>query len=291
MSVPTNVTRSTNVSDSGSIRSPTARSRPPATIQSKRWWSTTRSSTGRPSIARNRTSPTTNAAPDMRTPNHAPQRSLRRPASRRTAAPRSGSSTRNGAARNTSGTVSDTATTSVAAGSPLAAGRAGRSIVIGAGPSALEQVDVVDRGGPTGAEDGHDDREADDDLRRRDDHDEEREHLPGHVAVHAGERDEREVGRVGHELDAHEHDDRVAAQQHGRGADREEDRREHEVVGELHQSSPASVAPGVPPGTRDRPGSSGPETSPAGASPSGCSAVAACTVRSFASCARRAGSA
>ncbi|CPU67822.1 Uncharacterised protein [Mycobacteroides abscessus] len=36
MSVPTNVTRSTNVRDSGSIRSPTARSSPPDAIQSNR---------------------------------------------------------------------------------------------------------------------------------------------------------------------------------------------------------------------------------------------------------------
>ena len=41
-----------------------------------------------------------------------------------------------------------------------------------------------------------------------------------------GERDEREVGGVEHQLDAHEHDDRVAAHQHADRADREQQRRQ-----------------------------------------------------------------
>ena len=53
----------------------------------------------------------------------------------------------------------------------------------------------------------------DDDLRRRHEHDEQGDDLPVEAAVHAGERDEGQVRGVEHELDAHEDDDGVAAQQ------------------------------------------------------------------------------
>ena len=39
-------------------------------------------------------------------------------------------------------------------------------------------------------------------------------------AVRLRERDERQVHRVEHQLDAHEHDDRVAAREHADDADR-----------------------------------------------------------------------
>src|SRR3978361_2347474 len=49
--------------------------------------------------------------------------------------------------------------------------------------SVLEQVGVGDRRGPASTEDGHDDREPDDDLRRGDGHHEERHHLPLEITV------------------------------------------------------------------------------------------------------------
>ena len=46
-----------------------------------------------------------------------------------------------------------------------------------------------------------------------------------------GERDEGEVDGVEHQLDAHEHHERVAPHQQADGAEREEQRGEHEVPG------------------------------------------------------------
>src|SRR5690606_26057956 len=160
MSVPTKVTSTTNVMDSGSSRRPRATSRPPADSQVPRLWSKARSSAGVPIMRNSRMKPTTAAAPEASTPSQWPQRSVALPPSSSTAAPISGKPISQGASPITSFTVS---------------------------PSALEQVDVVDRGRPAGTEDRHDDGEADDDLRRRDDHDEEREHLARQVAVQPGE--------------------------------------------------------------------------------------------------------
>ena len=80
-------------------------------------------------------------------------------------------------------------------------------------------------------EDRHDDRETDRDLGGRDDQREEHDHLAADVVERLGERDEREVRRVEHQLDAHEHHERVAADEQPDRADREEHRREREVVG------------------------------------------------------------
>ena len=55
-------------------------------------------------------------------------------------------------------------------------------------PSVLQQVGVVDRGGPAGPVDRHDDREPDDDLGRGDDHDEERHDLAVDGAAGRGRR-------------------------------------------------------------------------------------------------------
>ena len=65
--------------------------------------------------------------------------------------------------------------------------------------------------------------------------------LDGQVAVLLGERDQGEVGGVEHELDAHEHDDRVAAGEHPDAADREEDRGEDQERGRAHFSSSSPV--------------------------------------------------
>src|SRR3954451_13926201 len=109
----------------------------------------------------------------------------------------------------------------------------------------LQEVGVVDGGRTTGAEDGHDDGQSDDHLGGRDDHDEQRDHLAVQAAVDAGEGDEGEVGRVEHQLDAHEHDDRVATQQDRGRADGEEDRREVDVVDEVHRCEPPSISPSI----------------------------------------------
>src|SRR4051812_14683589 len=101
--------------------------------------------------------------------------------------------------------------------------------------SVLQQVGVVDRGRPAGAEDAHDDREPDDHLGGRHDHDEERHDLAVQRAVHAAERDEGQVDRVQHQLDRHEHEDRVAAQQDAERTDREDQGGQVEVVAGVHR--------------------------------------------------------
>src|SRR6476661_2858265 len=123
-------------------------------------------------------------------------------------------------------------------------------------PSVLEKVGVVDRCGPAGPVDRHDDREADHDLGRRDDHDEERHHLAVDATVRAGEGDQGQVRRVEHQLHAHEHDDGVAAHEHADRPDREQDRGEHEVVREGHRVLPPGTSRGA--GSRVPSAASGP---------------------------------
>ena len=90
---------------------------------------------------------------------------------------------------------------------------------------------------------GHDDPEADHDLSRRHHEHEEDQRLPTDVVEHAGERDEGEVGRVEHQLDAHEHDQDVAPHQQADGADGEDNGRQAQVPGsrEAHAGSSLSV--------------------------------------------------
>src|SRR4051812_5170191 len=85
-------------------------------------------------------------------------------------------------------------------------GRAGRShAMFNTVPaSALEERDVVGGGARSAPEDCHDDPEADHDLGRGHDEDEEHDDLAADVVEHAGEGDEGEVDGVEHELDAHE---------------------------------------------------------------------------------------
>lgn len=59
-------------------------------------------------------------------------------------------------------------------------------------------------------------------LTRSHHHREERHHLTVEFAVHPRKRDEREIGGVEHQFDAHEHDDGVAAHQHTGRADGEQ---------------------------------------------------------------------
>src|SRR5262249_36136620 len=77
--------------------------------------------------------------------------------------------------------------------------------------------------------------QADGRFRRRDGDDEKREHLAGHVArVGAVERDEREVHRVQHELDAHQLNEDVAPHQKADAAEREDGAGEQHVVLDHH---------------------------------------------------------
>src|SRR4030095_12912230 len=127
-------------------------------------------------------SASTNSATTVAAPNRWPQRSVRRPPSSSTAAPASGSAINS----------------QEAAGSP-SAGSTSTGMVCPS-PSVLQQVGVVDRGGPAGPVDRHDDRETDDDLGGGDDHDEERHDLAVESAGGAGEGHQRQVHRVEHQL-------------------------------------------------------------------------------------------
>src|SRR3954454_16818419 len=230
ISEPTPVISSTNAADSGSNSSPARTSSEPAEMKVNKSTPTDFSSS--PASWTVHARPRANAATTVAVPSRWPHRSVRRPPSSSTAAPASGNAISSqdqpsspSAGNTSAGNVSDT-------GVPVS-----RSV--------LEKVGVVDRGGPAGPVDRHDDREADDDLSCRDDHHEEGHDLAVEAAVGAGEGDQRQVHRVQHELHAHEHDDRVAAHEHADGADREEDRREHEVVGQRHRASPPGPSRGA----------------------------------------------
>src|SRR5688572_468090 len=126
--------------------------------------------------------------------------------------------------------------------------------------SSAHRVVLVDERRLAVAEDGDDDREADRCLRRRDGHDHERDDR----AVTLQRRDERaegdnrQVHRVEHQLDRHEHGDRVPPREEAERADREQDSREREVrvelVGDPHQPPcPCSrLARNTPPMTAAR---------------------------------------
>ena len=76
-------------------------------------------------------------------------------------------------------------------------------------------------------------------TRRRRHHHHEREHLLLLVARRARERDQGEVARVQHQLEAEQDHQRAAPDEHPAGADREQQRREDEVPGDVHQAAPS----------------------------------------------------
>src|SRR5215469_7968759 len=169
-----------------------------------------------PSRLKNAITPYTNAATGIATPSRCPQRSVRRPPVSSTAAPNSGK----------------TSSSHDSFSAPVAATVC--NVVI---PSVLQQVRVVHRRGPAGPEDRHQDREADHDLRGGHHHHEERDDLAVQVPVHARERHERQVARVQHQLDAHEHHDGVAPHEHADAADHEQDHGQGHVVDGAHESA------------------------------------------------------
>src|SRR3954471_14126982 len=208
ISEPTPVISSAKAMDSGSTSSPSLMSRLPAEMKVNRSVDTERPSTPvRANVLPRARRKATTTVP---VPSRWPQRSVRRPPSSSTVAPASGSamSSQEEASSPVAGSASGT-TLSIRCESPIL----GRSV--------LEQVGVVDRGGPSGPVDRHDDREADDDLRGGDDHHEERDDLAVDAPVRAGEGDQRQVDRVEHQFDAHEHDDGVAPHQDTHGPNRE----------------------------------------------------------------------
>src|SRR5436190_13850155 len=103
--------------------------------------------------------------------------------------------------------------------------------------SALQVVDFVEIGRPLVAVDEELDRQADPDLGRRDGDDEQREHLTGHRAAECGERDQVDVHRVEHQLDAHEDQHRVLPREDTVDTGAEEERAEDEVLVEIHRQS------------------------------------------------------
>jgi hypothetical protein len=95
----------------------------------------------------------------------------------------------------------------------------------------LEDGHAVDVDVTPAAEDRDDDGEADRDFGGGDGHDDHRERVTTQIAVHAREGQDGEVAGVEHQLDAHHDDEHVAAEQHPGGADREQDRGQHQEVG------------------------------------------------------------
>src|ERR1700729_3668209 len=97
--------------------------------------------------------------------------------------------------------------------------------------SALERIQVVGHRGLAAAEVRHHDPQAHHDLGCGHHEHEEHDRLPADVVEHAGEGDEGEVGRVEHQLNAHQHDQDVAPHQEADGTDGEDDGGQAEVPG------------------------------------------------------------
>ena len=94
----------------------------------------------------------------------------------------------------------------------------------------------VEVDGLAAAEQADQDRQPDRGLGRRQGDHEEGEHVPLLVAERAREREQRQVAGVELQLDAHQHDEGVAPQQHAGGPDQEQDEGQDQVVGGRHGS-------------------------------------------------------
>src|ERR1700761_1167710 len=109
-------------------------------------------------------------------------------------------------------------------------------------PSPVQLGELVDVHGQLSAVDGHDQSQSDRHLAGGDDHHDQGEDLPGLAAPHAGERDQSQVGRVEHQLQAQEDDQRVGADEHANRANGEDDGRDGQVPADGHYQPP-SVCP------------------------------------------------
>src|SRR5689334_23871969 len=107
--------------------------------------------------------------------------------------------------------------------------------------SPFENVDLIDADGLLVAEERDDDRQSDGGFGRGDRHDEEDEDLPGGISEERGERDEREVDGVEHQLHAHEDDDGVAGAEHPPRRAQRERRAEHGRVPEGYRARSAAL--------------------------------------------------
>src|SRR5271163_2304187 len=207
ISDPTPVINSTKQIDSWSICIPKSTCRPPTGIQVNKFWTMVRASPCRLSRSDSSARPTPNDASGVAQPSRCPHASVRRPP-----------------------------TSNIAA---LAAGNATSSqirCVSDVTALTFKQVGVVDRSRSTGAENRHDDGKSDHHLAGGDDHREEGHHLAVEVTVHPGKRDEGQVDRVEHQLDAHEHHNRVAPQQDTGSADAEQQHGEVQVILRIHDA-------------------------------------------------------
>src|ERR1700694_1074383 len=203
ISAPTPVMSSTKHIDNWSSCSPKSTCKRATGTQVYSVSCRARSSAGRPSMPTNSATPTTKAPIGVAAPSRWPQLLERFPASISIAAPASGSTS------------------------------SSQTIVVMAA-LVFQHAGVVDRGRVAGAENRHDDRQADHHLAGGDHHGEERHHLAVQMSMHAGECDKRQVRRIEHQRDTHEHDYGVAAQQHSGRADGEQQCRQVEIVIRVH---------------------------------------------------------
>src|ERR1700723_1650194 len=94
------------------------------------------------------------------------------------------------------------------------------------------------------AESRDDDAEANRRFGRRHRHHEKDNYLAVHRTEPAANRDEREIYGVEHQLDRHEHHQNVAADDHARHADGEDDRAQRHHVGERNHDAIFSISRG-----------------------------------------------
>src|SRR5688500_18942292 len=118
--------------------------------------------------------------------------------------------------------------------------------------SAVQLPQLVDVDGQLAPVHRDDDPEADRHLAGRDDHDDDGHDLAVAVAVHAAERDEREVRGVEHQLEAEQDHQRVAPDEHAAQADGEHERRDDEEPGDALQPASGSSASRTPAATSGR---------------------------------------
>src|SRR5581483_2440886 len=119
----------------------------------------------------------------------------------------------------------------------------GRSGISSSTPSPLQRREGIGIERLAVAEQADHNREADLRFCCGDGHDEEHDDLTVRAAERSPERDERQVDRVQHDLDRQEDRDQVAAHEHPRRANGEQDGRQHQVVVERrHQRCPSRRA-------------------------------------------------
>ena len=102
--------------------------------------------------------------------------------------------------------------------------------------SMLHGADLTDVERPTAAKNGDQNRQADGSFGGGDHDHEKCRGMADHVLLLAREGEERQVGGVQHQLDAHEHHQGIAANQNAKHPHAEQDRRENQVmVGGYHE--------------------------------------------------------